>query len=118
MNMEIPTCIETDRLYLRCYHAGDGPMYHAMSQKNRAHLARYESGNPVMTISTEEDAEMVVRDYAAAWIARNAFFVGAFELDTQAFGAQIYIGVVNWALPEFEMGYFADVEAGPCITGY
>jgi ribosomal-protein-alanine N-acetyltransferase len=108
--MEIPTCLETDRLCLRCYQAGDGPMYHAMSQNNRLHLARYESGNPVMTINTEEDAEIVVRDFAAAWIARSAFFVGAFERDTQAFVAQIFIGVVNWGLPEFEMGYFADVD--------
>jgi aminoglycoside 6'-N-acetyltransferase len=108
--LDIPTRMETERLYLRCYQAGDGPWYYAMSQKNKPHLARYESGNPVMTINTEQDAEIVVRNFAAAWVARNAFFLGAFRRDTHEFVAQIYIGPANWDLPEFEIGYFVDVE--------
>ena len=108
--MNLPTRIETERLYLRCYQTGDGAWYYAMSQKNKPHLVRYESGNAVMTISTEEEAERVVRDFAAAWTARTAFFMGAFRRDTQAFVAQIYVGVVDWDLPEFEIGFFADVE--------
>lgn len=106
----IPTRIETERLILRCYQAGDGPWYYAMSQKNKSHLARYESGNPARTIHTEQEAEVVVREFAATWTARGAFFLGAFLRDTNEFVAQIYIGAVNWDLPEFELGYFADVE--------
>lgn len=83
--LDIPTRIETARLYLRCYQAGDGPWYYAMSQKNKPHLARYESGNAVMTIKSEEEAEVVVRDFAATWMARNAFFLGAFRQDTETF---------------------------------
>ena len=108
--LDIPTVIGTERLFLRCYQAGDGAWYHQMSQKNKLHLARFESDNPVMTIDTEEDAEIIVRDFAATWMARNAFFLGAFRKDTQVFVAQVYIGAVNWNLPEFEIGYFADVE--------
>jgi aminoglycoside 6'-N-acetyltransferase len=107
--LDIPSRIETERLFLRCYQAGDGPWYCAMSHRNKSHLAFYEAGNPVMKIETDEDAEIVVRDFAAAWIARNAFFMGAFHKGTPAFVAQVYIGVVNWDLPEFEVGYFADV---------
>ena len=107
--LDLPTRIETERLFLRPYHAGDGPWYHRMSQKNKAHLARYESGNAVMTIKTVEEAESVVRDFAAAWMARDAFILGAFRQDSQTFVAQIYIGVVNRDLPEFAVGYFADV---------
>ena len=43
MLLEIPTRIEAERLYLRCYEAGDGRWYYAMSQKNRLYRARYES---------------------------------------------------------------------------
>jgi RimJ/RimL family protein N-acetyltransferase len=107
--LDIPTGIETERLSLRCYQAGDGPWYCEMSHRNKPHLARYEAGNPVMKIETDEEAEIMVRDFAAAWTARNAFFMGAFRKDTQTFVAQVYIGVVNWDLPEFEVGYFADV---------
>jgi ribosomal-protein-alanine N-acetyltransferase len=108
--LDVPTRIQTERLYLRCYQAGDGPWYYEMSQKNKTHLARYESGNAVMTIETEEDAEIVVRNFAATWVARNAFFLGAFQRDTDEFVAQIYIGAFDWSLPEFEIGYFADIE--------
>jgi ribosomal-protein-alanine N-acetyltransferase len=108
--LDIPSRIETERLYLRCYKAGDGSWYYEMSQKNKPHLARYESGNAVMSINTGEDAEIAVREFAAAWVARNAFFLGAFRRDTHEFVAQIYVGAVNWDLPEFEIGYFADSE--------
>jgi RimJ/RimL family protein N-acetyltransferase len=108
--LDIPTRIETERLSLRCYQAGDGPWYCAMSQKNKPHLARYEAGNAVMSINNEEGAEIIVRDFAVAWAARSAFFMGAFHQATQEFVAQIYIGVVNWVLPEFELGYFVDVD--------
>jgi RimJ/RimL family protein N-acetyltransferase len=108
--LELPTQIQTERLVLRCYQAGDGPWYHAMSQKNKPHLAHFEAGNAVNGIHTEEDAEIVVRDFAVAWTARSAFFMGVFHQVTQEFVAQIYIGVVNWDLPEFELGYFADVD--------
>jgi RimJ/RimL family protein N-acetyltransferase len=81
-----------------------------MSLKNRYHLSRYEAGNAVMRIHSAEDAEQVVSGFAESWAARRAFFLGAFLKETQEFVAQIYIGVVNWDLPEFELGYFADVD--------
>jgi aminoglycoside 6'-N-acetyltransferase len=108
--LDIPNRIDTDRLYLRSYQAGDGPWYYLMSQKNKSHLAQYESGNAVMTIENEEDAEIVVRDFTVDWVARKAFFMGAFIKNSQEFVAQIYVGVVNWDLPEFELGYFVDKE--------
>jgi len=108
--LDIPSRIETERLFLRSYQAGDGPWYYSMSQKNKPHLAQFESDNPVMSINSEEDAEIVVRDFAADWVARKAFFMGVFLKSTQEFVAQIYIGVVNWKLPEFEIGYFVEKE--------
>jgi len=108
--LDVPTRIETQRLYLRCYHAGDGGWYYDMSQKNKSHLSRYEAENPVMSINTEEDAEVLVRDFAACWVARTAFFLGAFDRTSDEFVAQIYVGPVNWDLPEFQIGFFADVD--------
>jgi RimJ/RimL family protein N-acetyltransferase len=107
---DIPTRLETSRLVLRSYQPGDGPCYYQVSLRNKPHLLQFESGNAVMSINSMQDAEIVVRDFAAAWAARQAFFMGAFLKDTQEFVAQVYIGVVNWDLPEFEIGYFADVD--------
>jgi ribosomal-protein-alanine N-acetyltransferase len=80
-----------------------------MGQKNQTHLVRYEAENPVMSIQTEEDAEVLVREFAAFWVARTAFFLGAFDRASDEFVAQIYVGPVNWDLPEFQIGFFADV---------
>ncbi len=107
---EIPNQIETNRLILRCYRPEDAPAYYRMSQKNKPHLQRFESGNAVMSISSEKDAEKVIHDFMDDWKDRKAFFMGAFLKETQEFVAQVYVGVVNWTLPEFEVGYFADVD--------
>jgi RimJ/RimL family protein N-acetyltransferase len=108
--MNIPTQLETERLILRCYAAGDGKWYYPMSIKNKDHLARFESTNAVMRIKSEEDAEIVVRDFGVAWAARDCFFLGAFGKATGEFVAQVYVGPVNWDLPEFEIGYFVDKD--------
>jgi aminoglycoside 6'-N-acetyltransferase len=108
--LDIPERIEAERLYLRSYRQGDGRWYYAMSQRNRSHLERYEPGNAVMSLKTEEEAEILVRELAADWAARNCFFMGAFERGTDEFLAQIYVGPIDWNLPELSIGYFADVD--------
>jgi len=110
MLLDVPTRFETERLIIRCYEAGDGPMYYAVGIRNRDHLQRYESGNVILTAKTEEEAEILVRELHADWVARNCFFMGAFDKETREFVAQIYVGVVNWDLPEFVMGYFVDKD--------
>jgi ribosomal-protein-alanine N-acetyltransferase len=107
---EIPEHIEAERIVLRRYRAGDGPWFYAMSQRNRAHLDRYEVENVVLSVKSEQEAEALVRDLAAAWRARECFFMGAFDKGTGAFVAQIYVGPVHWDVPEFEIGFFVDVD--------
>lgn len=110
MLLEIPTRIETERLYLRPYQAGDGAMYFAVGQRNREHLARYESDNILNHLKDAKHAEIVVRELAADWIARKHFFLGIFEKDTHQWVGQIYIGPTHWDLPEFAIGYVVDVN--------
>ena len=110
MLLEIPERIEAERIYLRRYRAGDGPWYYAVSQRNRDHLARYEAGNVIMSIQSAHQAEIVVRQLAAEWVARNCFFMGAFDKETDEFVAQVYVGPVNWDVPEFAIGYFVDQD--------
>jgi RimJ/RimL family protein N-acetyltransferase len=110
MNKEFPTRIETERLYLRSYLATDRDLYYAISQKNRPHLLHYETGNYIHSIHSPEDADGVLKKIEAGWQERKSLFLGAFDRLTDEFVAQIYIGVVNWDLPEFEVGYFVDVE--------
>jgi ribosomal-protein-alanine N-acetyltransferase len=108
MLLDIPERIEAERIYLRRYRPGDGPWYYAMSRKNRAHLARYEAGNVAMSLESEQEAEDLVRELAAGWKARNCFFMGVFDRETDDFVAQVYVGPVNWEVPEFAIGFFVD----------
>jgi ribosomal-protein-serine acetyltransferase len=110
MLLDIPARFETERLTIRCYEAGDGPLYYATGVRNCDHLQRYESGNVILTAKTEQEAETLVRELHADWVARNCFFMGAFDKETCEFVAQIYVGVVNWDLPEFTIGYFVDKD--------
>lgn len=86
----------------------DAAWYATMALRNRAHLARYESGNAAMRIASEADALAAIREFGEAAEAGNAAFLGAFRRDDGAFVAQIYIGVGNADLPGYLVGYFCD----------
>jgi len=108
--LDIPERLETERLILRTYQAGDGPMYLAASLRNREHLAKFESENVLMGLENEAQAEAMVRELAADWTARNCFFIGLFEKETGEWAGQIYVGPTSWDLPEFTIGFVADVK--------
>ena len=107
---EIPIRYETERLFVRRYHAGDGALFYQVGQKNRQHLQRFEADNMLRPIETEEQGENIIRLLTSEWDAHKSFFMAAFEKTTGQFVAQIYIGVVDWRLPEFEIGYFVDKD--------
>jgi aminoglycoside 6'-N-acetyltransferase len=108
--LDIPSQFETERLLVRAYRAGDGAWYYPMIEKNREHLALYEAGNVGLTVTSEEKAEILLRDLAADFGARKSFFMGAFVKETDTFVAQLYIGAIDWDLPEFVIGFFADTD--------
>jgi RimJ/RimL family protein N-acetyltransferase len=109
-HLDIPTSFESRRLYLRSYRAGDGSCYYAVSLRNREHLLRYESDNVVMQLKSEEDAENTVRELAELWKKRKSFFIGGFDKSNQQFVVQVYVGLVNSDLPEYQIGFFVDRE--------
>lgn len=108
--MDIPTHFESPRLMLRSYQVGDGKWYYAMSLKNHDHLMQYEAENVAANIASEEAAEELIKDLTSEWGKGSCYFIGAFDKRTGEFAAQIYIGTVDRKLPEFEVGYFADVD--------
>jgi aminoglycoside 6'-N-acetyltransferase len=106
----LPKRLEAERIYLRCYQAGDGDWYYPMSLKNRDHLERYEAGNVIMSIGNRQEAEHVMQTLAAEWEAQSCFFMGAFDKQTDEFVAQVYVGPGNKKVPEYEIGFIADVD--------
>lgn len=108
--IDIPERLETERLYLRPHKAGDGPMYHTAGIRNRRHLAEFEAGNALMHLKDEEHAEAMVRALAADWAARKYFFIGIFDRSNDEWVGQVYVAPTDWELPEFTIGYIADVD--------
>jgi RimJ/RimL family protein N-acetyltransferase len=85
-------------------------MYYAASKRNRDHLVEFESGNVLMHLKDEEHAEITVRELGADYMARNCFFIGIFEKATDAWVGQVYVAPTDWELPEFAIGFVADVN--------
>ena len=85
-------------------------MVYAAGIRNQDHLAEFESGNVLMNLQNEEHAETVVRQLAADWTVRNCFFIGIFEKTTNEWCGQVYVEPTNWELPEFSIGFVADVN--------
>ena len=102
--------LHTQRLFLRAYAPGDGPLFFQVGQKNRAHLQRYESGNSILAARSAEEAERVIGEICAAWGEQRYYLLGVFQRASAEFVAQIYVGIVSRELPEFEVGYFVDCE--------
>jgi len=110
MHSDITIPIETRRLIIRPYRVEDAKWYYWMSLKNKEHLTRYESENPIISIQTEADAEKVIKDFELLWDEQRYRFMGVFLKETNEFVAQIYLGKSNPELPEFVIGYFADID--------
>lgn len=123
MLLDLPSQVETERLILRPYRAGDGAAYYKLAQNNKSHLLPYEAGNPALAIHSLEDAEILVREFGAKWVARSIFFVGGWEKSSGELVVQVVISVVHWSTSEFEIGYFVDcahqghgfVTEGVCV---
>ena len=107
--LDIPSTLESDRLSLRAYGPGDGPWYYAMVQRNRAHLAEVMP-DFILNVQNEEEAEILMRRWAADWSARNRFCIGVWEKASTEFAAEIYIQAMDWEVPVVELGYFADID--------
>lgn len=110
MPSDISVPIETTRLIIRPYRQNDAVWYYKMSLKNKEHLSRYEANNPIMSIMTESEANNTIEDFISLWDAQKYRFLGVFLKDSNDFVAQIYLGKLNDDLPEFDLGYIADVD--------
>lgn len=104
----LPVQLETERLILRSYVAEDASWYYRMSLRNREHLRRYESGNVIMSLTSEEHARRTLSELARYWEQGTCYFIGAFGKKTGEFVAQVYVGPFNREPVQFIIGYIAD----------
>jgi [ribosomal protein S5]-alanine N-acetyltransferase len=104
----LPSSFSTQRLELRSYTLDDAAWYVAMATRNRVHLARHESDNAAMKITTIADATTIIRGFNEEADTGESAFLGAFNRSNGDFVGQIYVGVSNADLPGYLIGYFCD----------
>ena len=112
----LPKLIETERLIVRPYCIDDRGWYCTMGQRNRDHLARFETDNPARQIQSAAEAQVVLQGFVTDWANGQAYFMGAFSKASGEFVAQLYVGPGAGPdplkVPEYSVGYFGDVAQG------
>jgi RimJ/RimL family protein N-acetyltransferase len=100
--------LTTTRLTVRPFTLDDAPAYLDLCLANHAHLAQFEPMNPARTVYALDDAEAVLRQYAADWEAGTVLFFGSWRQTDGVLLAQVALMPYNPDLPEDEVGCFVD----------
>ena len=102
---DIPTTFDTERLTLRWPMPGDGATFHA------GVLASIEELRPwlawVIPTPTEEQMEARIRHKHAHFIERTELVYLIFLKGTSTFIGSTWLHSPDWAVPSFEIGYWA-----------
>ncbi len=106
--LELPESLDTDRLLVRKYRAGDGEALYALLERNNNREFLYPNVEEVATIKNVDAAELKVRRHAAEWVARKRFVMGIWMKKDSLFVGEIWIEPNQWDVPSFELGWFLD----------
>lgn len=108
MLLNLPSRLETHRLIIRNYEKGDGTAFFRLLEKNdnRAYLKDHVT--EASTITTEEEAEIRLRELHADSIARTRFVMGVWLKQSGEYVGQIWIEPKKWEVPSFELGWFLE----------
>ncbi len=108
MLLEVPSILETSRLFIRKYQKGDGnTLFHLLEKNdNREYLQKHV--DEATTITTQEEAEVRVRQFDAFWVARDRFVMGIWLKKSNEYIGQLWIEPKKWEVPSFELGWFLE----------
>ncbi|MHA2251838.1 MAG: GNAT family N-acetyltransferase [Candidatus Kariarchaeaceae archaeon] len=102
--LDIPSELESERLIVRSYQAGDGPEFFRVLRENKDHLEEFV--NEVKKIKSEEEAEIRNRKLLADFIGRTRFVMGIWEKQSNSLIGEIWIESIIWDVKALELGYF------------
>ncbi|MHA2501227.1 MAG: GNAT family N-acetyltransferase, partial [Candidatus Hodarchaeales archaeon] len=108
MLFDLPTRLETSRLIIRKYEKHDGVALYRLLEKNDNREYLKDHVTEASTITTEEEAEIRVRELNADWVARNRFVMGIWLKKPDVYVGQIWIEPKKWEVPSFELGWFLE----------
>ncbi len=105
--LDLPTSIETERLYLRPPQAGDGAALHLAITESLTELRRFLASLPwVATEQTIESSEIHCRNAQSNFLARKDLPFLVFEKTTGLIVGATGLHRTVWATPKTEIGYW------------
>ena len=100
---DIPEQIETERIRLRCPHAGDGKALFETVYDSQTELERWM---PWAQGYTPELAETFVRESHISFIKRERLPLLIFRKEDNVLLGSTGLHDIDWAVPRFEIGYW------------
>jgi RimJ/RimL family protein N-acetyltransferase len=102
--LNLPERLETARLILRPFAAGDGPDVFASIDENRPLAKQFM---PWVDAHDSVDAsEAYARRMHSLWLARTGLTLAVFEKASGRYLGGIGPHNINWEIPSMELGYF------------
>ncbi|MFX1318133.1 MAG: GNAT family N-acetyltransferase [Promethearchaeota archaeon] len=105
---KLPEDLETDRLLIRKYKAGDGAAVLALLERNHNRQFLLPNVEEVAKIKDIAAAEANVRQHADEWEAQIRFVMGIWRKKDSLYIGEIWIEPNQWKVPSFELGWFLD----------
>jgi len=100
---KFPEQIETDRLRIAIYEAGDGQDFYHLLQKNAAYLE--EELYEVRALKSPDDAETYTKEKIEEWHIAKRFVSKIVERESEEMIGQLWLEP-RWEEEVFEVGYF------------
>ena len=101
--------IETKRIILKKYKAGDGKVFYNVIEKNRDRMI---DSFPVMLSNTHDEvnAEYYVRKKIEEWDEQSAFNFGIWLKENEEYIGHISVKNIDWVIPRGEIAYIISGE--------
>ena len=104
---DLPTSMDTERLFMRAPRAGDGLVLHAAIAESLEELRRFPGSLPwAVAEQTCESAELYCRQGLSNFIARRDLPFLLFERDTGELVGSAGLHGLDWSVPKMGIGYW------------
>jgi len=104
--LSLPKEINTPRLTLRRFRAGEGQAYFDLLQKNKAFL--HDFPTTVRNNQSAIDSEKYLQKCIAQWYLQEVYFFAVCEKNSDKIIGMLRVFKINWKFPSAEIAYFLD----------
>ena len=106
--LDFPDSFETERLFIRAPRIGDGNIMNEAIRESLPNLKQWMHW--AQRLQTVAETEERVRQSLVRWILREDLWMLLFRKSDGVFVGRSGLHNINWSIPAFEIGYWADAR--------